>query len=121
MGGGVQLDAALQDGAAGEIVLKSENKIALRKGPAGEGMRLKIDLEEDSDKSVQASNRRACVCRARSVLLGFCLFVVRCAPYNAHSATFCVMCFLGICLRVQFAACCVLHAACRVLRESRIG
>ena len=53
-GGGVKLDASLQPGAAGEIVLESKNKVALRKDKidANDSNLLQgLDLDESSDKS----------------------------------------------------------------------
>ena len=50
----VELDAALRDGAAGEIVLESKNKVALRKDKidANDSNLLQgLDLDESSDKS----------------------------------------------------------------------
>ena len=59
-GGGVALDASLQPGAAGEIVMESTNKTALRKGKidqSSSSLLQGLDLEEDSDKSVAEQAR----------------------------------------------------------------
>ena len=54
-GGEIELDASLQPGAAGEIVLECTNKVALRKDKIDKSSSTLfqgLDLEEDSDKSV---------------------------------------------------------------------
>ena len=59
-GGGIELDASLQAGAAGEITLASTNKVALRKGKIDKTNSTQLqglDLEEDSDKPVSEQAR----------------------------------------------------------------
>ena len=54
-GGDVALDASLQPGAAGEIVMESTNKTALRKGKIDKSnstLMQGFDIDESSDKPV---------------------------------------------------------------------
>ena len=65
----VELDAALQAGAAGEIATESTNKVALRKGKAaraegGTKLLQGFDIDESSDKPV-AEQARAAAAAAR--------------------------------------------------------
>ena len=60
----VELDAALQAGAAGEIATESTNKVALRKGKAaraegGTKLLQGFDIDESSDKPVAEQARAA--------------------------------------------------------------
>ena len=55
----VQIADNLQAGAMGEIETESKAKHALRKGGAGEGSSLKLDIDEDSDKSVAQQLKEA--------------------------------------------------------------
>ena len=59
-GSGVEIDAALQPGAAGAIILESKNSIELRHqagGEKGAALGLSVKLDTSSDKSVQEQLR----------------------------------------------------------------
>ena len=61
-GGTVELDASLQVGAAGEIVLESTNKVALRKGAAARsegGTRLLQGFDIDESEGAKPIHEQA--------------------------------------------------------------